>query len=50
MEDERKLISVVHSVLDTCNEVEEFWALSVYVKFSVLFAASEFYRKCAVQS
>ncbi len=50
MEDERKLVPVVRSVLDVCNEVKIFRDLSDHEKFTVLFAAAEFYRKCSMNS
>lgn len=49
MEDERKLIPVVRSIMDSCNEVGEFQVLSEHEKFLVLFAAAEFYRKCSTK-
>lgn len=50
MEDERKLVPVVRSILDVCNEVKKFRDLSDHEKFTVLFAAAEFYRKCSANS
>lgn len=46
MEDKRKSVPVVRSVLNACNEVNKFWSLNNQEKYTVLFAATEFYRKC----